>query len=267
MTRPLCVITLALLLTALPATAVAGDAHFLVFSKTVGFRHVSIQDGISMLQAMATAEGWTLEASEDASLFNATDLGRFRAVVWLSTTGDVLNTTQQSAFEVWLEGGGGYVGIHAAADCEYGWPWYGQSVLGNGAWFQNHPVIQTATVVREDATDASTAHLPASFSFTDEWYNFRANPRPGAAVLLRLDESSYNPGAGAMGADHPISWKRPVGIGRAWYTGLGHRRETFADARFIAHVRGGLAWALGLDDSIFGNGFEGSAAAGAIGDP
>jgi len=235
---------------------VIAQERVLVFSKTTGFRHASIVDGIQMLQAIASSEGFALQTTEDAGLFNPTDLARFRAVVWLSTTGNVLDDTQQAAFQQWLEAGGGYVGIHAAADCEYGWPWYGAQVLGNGAWFQSHPAIQQATVIRESAADISTAHLPPTFSFTDEWYNFRENPRPGATVLLRLDESSYNPGSGAMGADHPLSWKRPVGQGRSWYTGMGHRSETFTDARFIAHVRGGLVWAMGRQDLIYASSFE-----------
>jgi len=230
--------------------------RILVFSKTLGFRHGSITNGIQMLQTIASSERWTVEASEDAALFNPLDLARFRSVVWLSTTGNVLNDTQQLAFQNWMEAGGGYVGIHAAADCEYDWPWYGASIMGNGAWFLSHPAIQTATVIRESASDISTAHLPASFAFTDEWYNFRANPRPGAQVLLRLDESSYNPGSGAMGADHPISWKRPAGAGRVWYSALGHRAETYADMRFVQHVRGGLRWVMRREDALFGNGFE-----------
>jgi cytochrome c len=247
---------------ALLAPAYAGSApQLLVFSKTAGFRHDSIAAGIQMLQAVAAQEGYVLQASEEASMFSPETLAGFDAVIWLSTTGDVLNTEQQAAFEGWMQQGGGYVGIHAAADCEYGWAWYGAEVLGNGAWFSSHPVIQAATVIRESADDASTAHLPPSFSFTDEWYNFAANPRPGARVLLRLDESSYAPGTGGMGADHPISWQRELGAGRVWYTGLGHRTETFADSRFIDHVRGGLAWVLRRDagDAVFANGFEPSA--------
>jgi type 1 glutamine amidotransferase len=236
-----------------PAAAAAQD-RILVFSKTVGFRHGSIADGLALLRAQGANQGFLVEATEDSGQFTPTNLARFRAVVWLSTTGDVLNTTQEAAFEQWLSGGGGYVGIHAAADCEYQWAWYGAQALGNGAWFANHPAIQTATVVRESATDASTAHLPATFSFTDEWYNFRANPRPVAEVLLTLDESSYS--GGTMGADHPISWKRAVGSGRSWYTGLGHRSQTFTDARFQQHLLGGLLWAMGREKVIFYAGFE-----------
>lgn len=246
---------IALVLLAASGICSAQDA-VLVFSRTQGFRHDSIPNGIVMLQDLGAQHGFTVEATEDPAHFSAEGLAPFDAVVFLSTTGDVLDEAQQAAFQAWLESGRGWVGIHAAADCEYDWGWYGAQVLGNGAWFLSHPDIQSATIVRESAEDASTAHLPATFSFTDEWYNFRANPRLDATVLLRLDESSYSPGGGAMGADHPIAWKRHVGSGRAWYTGLGHRVETFADERFRQHVLGGLTWAIGREIAVFGDGFE-----------
>jgi cytochrome c len=248
-------IKMSALVIALATSHASSQDRVLVFSKTAGFRHGSIADGIAMLQSQASANGFVVETTEDASAFNAINLARFRAVVWLSTTGDVLTDAQQSAFQTWLEAGGGYVGIHAAADCEYSWPWYGNNVLGAGAWFLSHPAIQTATIIRESASDISTAHLPQNFSFNDEWYNFRANPRPEVTVLLRLDESSYSPGNGAMGADHPISWKRNVGLGRSWYTGLGHRTQTYDDSGFQQHVLGGLRWAIGTG-ALFSDGFE-----------
>jgi type 1 glutamine amidotransferase len=245
----------AILLACVSTACLAQDA-VLVFSRTLGFRHGSIADGIDMLRQLGTQHGFTVDATEDPTRFSAAGLASYDAVVFLSTTGNVLDDAQQAAFQQWLEAGRGWVGIHAAADCEYGWPWYGAAVLGNGAWFLSHPAIQQATLVREVADDPSTAHLPASFPFTDEWYSFRANPRAGSTVLLRLDEASYNPGNGAMGADHPISWKRAVGQGRAWYTGLGHRDETFADVRFRQHVAGGLRWAIGAEPVLFASGFE-----------
>jgi type 1 glutamine amidotransferase len=238
--KRLTLVALLLLIFGPTSFTVSAQERVLVFSKTTGFRHPSIDDGIAMLQSQAANNAFVIELSENAADFNPTNLSRFRAVVWLNTTGDVLDATQQVSFQTWLENGGGYLGIHAAADCEYAWPWYGASVLGNGAWFQAHPAIQAATVLREDATDISTAHLSANFSMTEEWYNFRANPRPQVTVLLKLDESSYNPGTGAMGADHPISWKRSVGLGRSFYTGMGHRSETYADQRFQLHVKAAL---------------------------
>jgi type 1 glutamine amidotransferase len=113
-----------------------------------------------------------------------------------------------------------------------------------GAWFVSHPAIQPATLLREDAAHPSTRHYRARFLFTDEWYNFGANPRGAVDVLLALDESSYSPGDGAMG-DHPIAWCHAIGRGRAWYTALGHRSETYAEASFAQHLLGGILWAAG----------------------
>ena len=222
-----------------------GDAtgRVLVFTKTAGFRHDSIPSGLTMLRELGTAAGLEVDTTEDAESFTADTLNAYDAVVWLNTTGDVLNQSQQDAFQIYVEAGGGYVGIHSAADTEYEWAWYGE-LLGGGAWFLNHPAIQPAELVVEDVGHASTAHLPPRFPFTDEWYNFRLNPRASVTVLLAIDETTYDPGPGAMG-DHPIAWYHEIRGGRGWYTALGHRSETYADEAFRRHVLGGLLWASG----------------------
>ena len=199
----------------------------LVFSKTAGFRHDSIPAGIAAIQQLGAANGFTVVATEDAAAFTDANLANFATVVFLSTTGDVLNATQQAAFERYIRAGGGYVGVHAAADTEYDWAWYGGLV---GAYFNQHPAIQPATVKVEDPAHPSTAGLPALWSRTDEWYNFRTNPRGAVHVLASLDEKTYAPGTGAMGADHPITWCQDYDGGRSWYTGLGHDSATFTDA-------------------------------------
>ena len=238
----------------------AGAAGFsvLVFSKTAGFRHDSIDEGVALVQSLGAQHGFAVTATEDAGVFTPAGLAPYRAVVWLNTTGDVLDAGQQAAFECFVRSGRGWVGVHSAADTESGWPFYGELLAGGR--FLAHPAIQTATVEVEDGGHLSTAHLPGSFSFTDEWYNFTANPRPLAHVLMTLDESSYDPGPGAMG-DHPIAWLRSVDAGRAWYTNLGHRAETYADADFAAHLAGGVVWAAGCDafacaPPLFADGFE-----------
>ena len=164
-------------------------------------------------------------------------------MVWLSTTGDVLNEAQQTAFEGYIRAGGGYVGVHAAADTEYSWPWYGQLV---GAYFNSHPANQTAKVDVIDRAHPSTKDLPAAWSRLDEWYNYRSSPRAQVHVLAELDESSYSPGGGAMGDDHPIAWCRNFDGGRTWYTGMGHTQESYADGAFRGHLAGGILWAAGL---------------------
>ncbi|MGW4226814.1 ThuA domain-containing protein [Streptomyces bauhiniae] len=212
----------------------------LVFSKTAGFRHDSIPDGIAAMQQLGATDGLTVDATEDATAFTTRNLRRYDAVVFLSTTGDVLNSAQQRAFESYIRQGGGYVGIHAAADTEYDWPFYGGLA---GAWFDSHPAIQPATVVVEDHAHPSTAALPARWERTDEWYNYRSNPRANAHVLASLDESSYS--GGTMDGDHPIAWCQSYQGGRAFYTGGGHTRESYADPAFRAHLLGGLRWATG----------------------
>lgn len=222
-----------------PASA-APLTKVLVFSKTAGFRHSSIPNGIAAIQQLGSANGFTVTATEDAAQFTTSNLAQYQAVVFLSTTGDVLNASQQTAFESYIAAGGGYVGVHAAADTEYSWPWYGSLV---GAWFDSHPAIQTATVKIEDTTNPSTAHLGTTWVRSDEWYNYRTNPRSSARVLASLDESSYS--GGNMNGDHPITWCKAYGGGRAWYTGLGHTEASYTDPKFTQMLLGGLRVAAG----------------------
>jgi type 1 glutamine amidotransferase len=222
-----------------PAASAAALTSVLVFTRTKGFRHSSIPAGIAAIQRLGAEHGFAVTATEDAGAFTAAGLAPHQAVVWLSTTGDVLDAAQQAAFERYIADGGGYVGIHAAADTEYDWPWYGDLV---GAWFRTHPAVQEATVRVEDRAHPSTAHLPDPWVRTDEWYDFRTDPRPDVRVLLRLDESSYT--GGSMG-DHPITWCREVGAGRSWYTGVGHTEASFADPDVTRMLLGGIRYAAG----------------------
>lgn len=221
----------------------ATTPRVLVFSRTEGFRHASIPTGIAALLEIG-AGLFEVDATEDSALFTKENLASYRAVVFLSTTGDILNPEQERAFEGFIHAGGGYVGIHAAADTEYDWPWYGRLV---GALFRGHPPVQQATIRVEDRHHRSTRHLPAEWVRTDEWYAFRTNPRSTTRVLASLDESTYAPGDAAMG-DHPIAWYHEFEGGRAWYTALGHTHESFAEPLFRTHLREGIAWAAGLKD-------------------
>ncbi|RFC71317.1 ThuA domain-containing protein [Streptomyces sp. AcE210] len=227
-----------------PASSSPGDAgaggRVLVFSKTAGFRHDSIPEGIAAVRDLGSAGGFAVDATEDAGAFTDANLRRYDAVVFLSTTGDVLGADQQKAFERYIAKGGGYVGVHAAADTEYDWPFYGGLA---GAYFQDHPAIQPATVKVEDRGNPATAHLAPTWNRTDEWYNYRSNPREHAHVLASLDESSYT--GGTMAGDHPISWCQNYRGGRSFYTGAGHTKESYADPAFRQHLLGGIRWASG----------------------
>ncbi|MGW4296026.1 ThuA domain-containing protein [Micromonospora chersina] len=232
--------TLACTTPATPAAAADAPYDVLVFSKTAGFRHDAIPAGIQAIRDLGAANNFTVTATEDAAQFTTANLARFEAVVFLNTTGDVLNATQQTAFEAYIGAGGGYVGVHAAADTEYDWPFYGNLV---GAWFASHPAIQAANVKVEDRAHAATAHLPQTWNRTDEWYNYRTNARSTAHVLATLDESSYS--GGSMGGDHPHAWCKAYAGGRSFYTGGGHTQASYAEAAFRAHLLGGIRYAAG----------------------
>ncbi len=216
-------------------------ARVLVFTRTAGYRHESIPAGIDAVRELGATGGYTVDATEDPGAFRASNLARYRAVVFLSTSGDVLDETGKRDLEEYVRGGGGYVGVHAASTTEYGWPFYGELV---GAWFARHPAIQPGRIVVEDRTHPATAHLDTTWSRTDEWYDFRTNPRGRVHVLLTVDESSYS--GGGMGRDHPIAWCHAVGTGRAFYTALGHAVESFAEPAFRDHLRGAIRWAARL---------------------
>jgi type 1 glutamine amidotransferase len=216
----------------------------LIFSKTAGFRHDSIPEGIAAFRTLASLNTLTVEATEDSSAFTDENLSRFGAVVFLNTTGDVLDPDQQGAFERFIRQGRGFVGVHSASDTEYKWPWFGGLV---GAYFAGHPKIQPATLDVLDRTHPSTAHLPAVWQRTDEWYDFNVNPRPNVHVLMTIDERTYE--GGKNGWDHPMAWCHLYDGGRAWYTAGGHTKESFSEDLFVKHLEGGLLWTLRIKDS------------------
>jgi type 1 glutamine amidotransferase len=216
-------------------------ASLLVFTKTAGFRHDSIDTGVALFEYFADEEGYSLTHTEDAAFFSESNLAAIDAIVFLNTTGDILADAEQAAFEAWFRAGGAFVGIHAAADTEYDWPFYSSMI---GAQFDSHPAIQKATVQAELSDHPATAGIAFPWIRTDEWYNYLLNPRDSVDVLLVVDEASYS--GGTMGADHPIAWAREADGGRAFYTGLGHTIDSYYEEDFQNHVLGGLKWALGV---------------------
>lgn len=224
----------------------------LAFTKTAAFYHDSIPEAIAAIRKLGAENRFAVDVTNDAAAFNDTNLAKYDAVVFLLTTGDVLNDTQQAAFERYIRAGHGYVGIHSASDTEHEWPWYGQLV---GAYFKNHPLdpqFQKAVIRVEDPSHPSTSFLPKAWERTDEWYNFKSNPRDNAHVLLTLDESTYQ--GGEMGADHPLAWCKPFSGGRSWYTGVGHSKESYSEPLVMLHILGGIQWAAGKKDGACGTG-------------
>ena len=214
--------------------------RILVFSKTTGYRHASIPVGKKALMELGASQDFLVDTTEDASVFTAKNLKHYDVILFLSTTGNVLDSAQQSAFEKFIRSGKGFVGIHAATDTEYDWPWYVGLV---GASFESHPKQQTARLYRVNKTHLSTLTLPDTWDRFDEWYNFK-NINPSTHTLLRIDESSYT--GGKNGDNHALAWYHDYDGGRCFYTALGHTDASFNEPLFLAHCLGGIKYAAGI---------------------
>ena len=210
----------------------------LVFSKTKGYRHESITAGKAALQKLGAEKGFEVDTTELSQDFNEENLKKYNAVIFLSTTGDVLDEMQQNAFIRFIQGGGGYVGIHAAADTEYDWWWYGKLA---GAYFQSHPQIQEAKF-KKVKPFGNGVSLPDEWMRTDELYNYK-KISDEIIPLYMLDESSYK--GGENGDNHPIAWYHDFDGGRSFYTGMGHTNESFVDPLFLDHLYQGIVYAMG----------------------
>lgn len=237
------------------------DNAILIFSKTNGFRDdEQIVAANRALEEIARQRGWGSYTTENAAVFNPAQLGRFKAVVWNSVSGDVLTPEQRDAFRKWLEKGGGFVGLHGAGgDPQYAWRWYVDDLIGTQ--FIGHimdPQFQAANLTVEDRDHPATRGLPKIWRRTDEWYSFASNPRDkGYRILVTIDENSYSPFEKLlpftkpkdirMGSDHPMVWTHCAGDGRAFYSALGHAASTYGEPLHRQMIGGAIAWAAGLE--------------------
>ena len=219
----------------------------LLFTKTDGFHHESIHEGVTAIRYLASRNNFTVDWQENASVFNDKALTNYQVVIFLNTTGDVLNAEQQAAFEKFIKAGKGFVGIHSASDTEYEWPWYTKLV---GMMFKIHPQQQTAYLKVEDSNFPGMERFPKKFLWTDEWYEFGDRQADDLHFLVSVDEKTYAPYAKwgekegkGMGSFHPISWYHNYDGGRSFYTALGHIPLTFSDQIFLDHIYGGIFWA------------------------
>jgi len=213
----------------------------LVFSKTNGWRHKSIETGVATFKALGKLNNFNVDATEDSLQINADNLKKYKAVVFLSTTGDILGPSQEADFQQYIENGGGFFGIHAAADTEYDWAWYGKLVGGYFNGHPNDPNVRKAIVQCKDKTHVSTKMLPENWERSDEWYNYKSL-NTDVSVVLNLDETSYE--GGTNGENHPIAWYHSVGKGKAYYTGGGHTNEAFAEPLFQQHLLGAIKYLI-----------------------
>ena len=233
---------LALALTFCTSTAPdqEGAVRLLLFTRTAGYHHESIPAAVDALRSLAAETGIEADHTDDPDVFDSPGLHDYDAVVFLMTTGDVLNEEQQQAFMEFVRGGGGFAGVHSAADTEYAWPWYGQLL---GAYFAGHP---SNPAVREGRLTVGTSDHPATRGLTDpwvradEWYDFR-DVQPGSTTLLDIDETSYKTSAeNPRSSPRPIAWAREFDGGRSFYTALGHTTDSWDEPLVRSHVWGGI---------------------------
>jgi type 1 glutamine amidotransferase len=219
------------------STPLKNGNRILIFFKTAGYHHASIKKGADVLIKACLEKGIPVDTSADATLITPENLKKYKVVVFLNTSGDILNEEQQKAFENYISDGGGFVGIHAATDTEDKWPWYNQLV---GAYFLSHPQQQKAVIQVTDKNNPATSFLPDKWERFDEWYNFKSISSD-IHVLANLDETSYT--GGANGLQHPFIWCHEVGKGRAFYTGVGHRDENYDEPLVVKHLVEAIKWA------------------------
>ncbi|MFF1914781.1 ThuA domain-containing protein [Streptomyces sp. NPDC058239] len=243
---------LLLALTALPATAATtGKApafRALLFTRAVGYVHASIPAGIQMFKEEAAANNFELVETADPAVFDDTLLKDFDVIVMLQNSGMVWDTdAQREAMQTYVRNGGGVVAVHNTLDMgiEDTFPWWDEAINGGVHMPAHSPGVLQGTAKVADRVHPSTAGLPERWERPEEWYNFDKNPRGDVHVLVTADETTYNPGGSAMGADHPISWCRNTEGGRVWATAMGHDTASYSEAAFRTHVIGGVKWAAG----------------------
>lgn len=225
-----------------------GNPRILVFGKTSGYHHASIPNGMAAIQKLGVENKFEVDTTTDANMFAEDSLKKYAAVIFLNTTGNVLNQYQEVAFERYIQAGGGFVGVHAATDTEYDWGWYGRLV---GAYFESHPKIQEAVLHVVDSSIAATQGIPKEWKRTDEWYNFKKLSKD-VKVLMTIDEKTYE--GGKLGESHPMAWYHEYDGGRAFYTELGHTEESYVDPIYLKHLLGGIQYAIADNKELnYGN--------------
>lgn len=222
----------------------SGEPRVLIFTRTADFVHDNIPAAKVAFMKLFSENKILADTTSDPSYFNEDSLKNYSAVVFLNTTGNVLDNHQEAAFERYIQAGGGFMGIHAATDTEYDWGWYGRLV---GAYFNGHPEQQEAVIRVVDKDHESTKHLPTEWKRKDEWYNFK-KINPDIKVLLTIDESTYK--GGTNGENHPMAWYHEFDGGRSFYTELGHVVESFSDENYLKHILGGIKYAIGDNEEL-----------------
>ena len=207
----------------------------LVITETKGWVHDSIESGLKLIQNIGNKNNFNVYHSDNSSVITYKNLKEIKTIIFLNTTEEILTDVEQKVMESFIRSGKGFVGVHAAADTEYNWQWYGKLV---GAYYRNHPEVMNGKILT--INHKITNHLDSEWEIEDEWYNFDY-VNYDINILLHLDEDSY---IGGEHPDyHPITWYHEYDGGRSFYTGLGHTKEVYDDERFIKLLEKGILYA------------------------
>ena len=207
----------------------------LIITETDGWVHDSIESGLELIQKIGFQNNFNVYYSNDSRVITHENLEKIRTIIFLNTTEEILTNDEQKLMESFIKSGKGFVGVHAAADTEYNWHWYGKLV---GAYYRNHPDVMNGKILT--INNKITDHLEDEWEIEDEWYNFDY-VNYDINILLNLDEKSY---IGGEHPDyHPITWYHEYDGGRSFYTGLGHTKEVYEDSRFMKLLEKGILYA------------------------
>jgi type 1 glutamine amidotransferase len=228
---------------ALSLSAQEKEPSVLVFSKTKGYKHKSIPSGIDFFKNLQKETNWKIDFSIDGNDFTSENLKNYKVIVFLNTTGNILEDNQKKAFQKYINRGNGFVGIHAASDTEKEWTWFTNMI---GATFKIHPKVQNGTLYIDTSSEhPAINHLKEKEVFKDEWYSFLKPVAKHVNVLATLDDTSYETKQIST-KSHPITWYHHFDGGRVFYTGLGHTNESYEDVRFKKMIKGAILWAADI---------------------
>jgi uncharacterized protein len=210
-----------------------------MLTATAAFRHDSIPAARAAVASLAARTGaFTVTATENLADVTAARLSSTDVIMFALTSGELpFDAAQRSAIASFVDRGGGFIGIHSAADTLYEWPDYGRLV---GAYFKEHPWTETAAVVVDDRSHPITSGIETPYRLLEEFYTFQRNPRGSVDVLLSLDPRSV----GADG-DYPLAWTQTIERGRAYYNALGHFDATWNDPWFQRQLAAAITWTAG----------------------
>lgn len=222
------------------------NSRVLLYTKNgKGYVHDNIPSAISCIKKLGEENGFTVEATEDPSIFNDKDLAGFKLVVFASTNNDVFDTDgQKLAFRRYIEAGGGFVGIHSVTGTERNWPWFKMML---GETFSWHAKFQSFTTVNLQPNHPSMKGIPNKWTKEDECY-FGKELYPGMQVLMASELSSLNPdqtdmiqkNAGSYARYFPLVWFQHFDGGHVWVTTLGHDKKNYEDPLYKQHILNGL---------------------------